>query len=160
MNRWLNQSNYASETVTSLVGRVRTRRTPNVRFTYKRRANAPADDGHVTPPHSPSSVSTYYEDTTFCDAVQLSPEPPLLPQCQPHHRCPAGTDVRTRFTGAQVCVFFYHSAPNPHPFIHSFIHQKEHTLTGPTELRLTRPRIGEIQKCSINRKNCDTPRIL
>ncbi|EGI65592.1 hypothetical protein G5I_05984 [Acromyrmex echinatior] len=102
MNRWLNRSDYASETGTSLVGRVRTRRTPNVRFTYKRCANAPADDGHVTPPHSPSSVSTYYEDTTFCDAVQLSPEPPPLPQCQPHHRRSAGTDVRTRSAGAQL----------------------------------------------------------
>ncbi|KYN10693.1 hypothetical protein ALC57_17300, partial [Trachymyrmex cornetzi] len=128
MNRWLNRSDCASETGTSLVGRVRTRRTSNVWFTYKRRANAPADDGHATPPHSPSSVSTYYGDTTFCDAVQLSPEPPPLPRCQPHHRRPAGTDVRTRSAGAQVCVFFYHP-PSPSPIrlsIRSFIRKNTH----------------------------------
>ncbi|KYN43988.1 hypothetical protein ALC56_01526 [Trachymyrmex septentrionalis] len=126
MNRWLNRSDYASERGTSLVGRVRTRRTPNVRFTYKRRANAPTDDGHVTPPHSPSSVSTYYEDTTFCDAMQLSPEPPPLPRCQPHHRHPAGTDVRTPFClGASLCLLLPPSAPI-RLSIRSFIRKNTH----------------------------------
>jgi hypothetical protein len=64
-------------------------------------------------------ISTYYGNTTFCDAVQLSQNHPH-PQLPPHR--PHG--LRTA-TGAQVRVFFCH----PLPFIHSFIHQKEHTLT-------------------------------
>ncbi|KYQ55343.1 hypothetical protein ALC60_05772 [Trachymyrmex zeteki] len=160
MNRWLNRSGCASGTGTSLVGRVRTRRTPNVRFTYKRRANAPADDGHVTPPHSPSSVSTYYGDTTFCDAMQLSPEPPPLPRCQPHHRRPAGTDVRsvrTRSAGAQVCVFFYHPPPpsSIRLSIRSFIRKNTH-LDRPDRASVNAAPNQGIQKCSINRKGCVT----
>ncbi|KYM96386.1 hypothetical protein ALC62_13038 [Cyphomyrmex costatus] len=75
---------------------------PNVRFTYKRCANAPpADNGHVPPP---------------------------LPQYQPHHRRPAGTDVRTRSAGAQVCVFFYHPLPPSlgRLSIRSFIRKNTH----------------------------------
>lgn len=120
-----------SGTSTSLVGRVRTRRTRTCGLTYKRRADAPADSSHVTPPHPfpypPTPILHQHVlrgNTTFCDAVQLSPEPP--PSVPPHHRRrPTGTDVRTRCRGASLCLLL--PPPPLRPFIHSFIHQKEHT---------------------------------
>lgn len=99
---------------------------PNVRFTYKRRADAPATL-HPSQPLPP--VSTYYEDTTFCDAVQLSPEPPPLPRgAQPHHHRPVGTDVQTRCRGASLCLLLPPSRPrSPDRLsIRSFIRKNTH----------------------------------
>lgn len=112
-----------SGTDTSLVGRVRITSI----WTCGLRTNADTLALPLFP--SPSSfpllpsISTYYGNTTFCDAGQLSPN---HPHSRPfHHTTSDHTDFGPA-AGAQVCVFFYH----PLPFIHSFIHRKEYTLTG------------------------------
>lgn len=97
----------------------------DVRLTYNKRRYARSPPISIPLSSLPllPTISTYYGNTTFCDAGQLSPN---HPHSRPFHHT---TNHHTDFgpaAGAQVRVFFYH----PLPFIHSFIHRKEHTLTG------------------------------
>lgn len=64
-------------------------------------------------------------NTTFCDAVQLSPRHPVPPPALRPTLRPALRQPRTtRSAGAQVRVFFY----RPLPFVYSFVHSSEHRL--------------------------------
>lgn len=65
----------------------------------------------------PLPISTYYGNTTFCDAGQLSPN---HPHPRPfHHQRPHG--LRTCCGGASLCLLL------PPPTVYPFVHSSERT---------------------------------
>jgi len=87
----------------------------DVRLTYKRRyARSPP---FPVPPPSFSPINTYYGNTTFCDAGQLSPN---HPHSRPfHHQRPHR--LRTCCGGASLCLLL------PPPTVYPFVHSSERT---------------------------------
>lgn len=153
---------------TPLVGRVRARRFESAAYVLHRRGATVGNGGggRVTPPPSRPSpplvvvvaatVGTYYGNTTFCDAVQLSPNPSASPpsplslshslshlQLPPYR--PRG--LGTRPASASPCLLLPPTTlPSPtsplprtvYPFVHSS--KRTHRLTGDT---LNRTAIAE-----------------